>query len=82
MGKFLDRTLFASHAKCLAKQEVFIFRQATLARADTTVLLIISEKTNAADSAALINDDLTRIENWLAIRLRTPSVRIIKVKDN
>ena len=55
--------------------------QITLARADSTVLLIVSEKTSAADSAALMDDDLTRINNWLTIRLHTPSVRIIKVND-
>ena len=55
--------------------------QITLARADSTVLLIVSEKTSAADSAALMDDDLTRINNWLAIRLHTPFVRIIKVND-
>lgn len=56
--------------------------QVTLAHADSTVLLIVSEKTSAADYAALMEEDLVRIENWLAIRLRTPSVRIIKVNDN
>ena len=51
----------------------------TLARADSTVLLIISEKPAASHKKeTLTHEDLARMEQWLAIRLNVPSVQVIK----
>ena len=51
----------------------------TLARADSTVLLIISEKQAANhNKETLTHEDLARMEQWLAIRLNVPSVQVIK----
>ena len=51
----------------------------TLARADSTVLLVITEKQDAPhEQEFLSQEDLTRIEQWLAIRLDVPSVQVIK----
>ncbi len=51
----------------------------TLARADSTVLLVISEKTAANHKQeTLTQEDLARMEQWLAIRLNVPSVQVIK----
>ena len=51
----------------------------TLARADSTVLLVISEKQAANHKKeALTHEDLARMEQWLAIRLNVPSVQVIK----
>lgn len=51
----------------------------TLARADSTVLLVISEKQAANHKKeTLTHEDLARMEQWLAIRLNVPSVQVIK----
>ena len=51
----------------------------TLARADSTVLLVISEKPAASHKKeTLTHEDLARMEQWLAIRLNVPSVQVIK----
>lgn len=51
----------------------------TLARADSTVLLVVSEKTAANHKQeTLTQEDLARMEQWLAIRLNVPSVQVIK----
>ena len=51
----------------------------TLARADSTVLLVISEKPAATHTKeTLTHEDLARMEQWLAIRLNVPSVQVIK----
>ena len=51
----------------------------TLARADSTVLLVISEKPAAHHKQeTLTHEDLARMEQWLAIRLNVPSVQVIK----
>lgn len=51
----------------------------TLARADSTVLLVISEKPAASHKQeTLTHEDLARMEQWLAIRLNVPSVQVIK----
>ena len=51
----------------------------TLARADSTVLLVISEKPAATHTKeTLTREDLARMEQWLAIRLNVPSVQVIK----
>ena len=51
----------------------------TLARADSTVLLVISEKPEATHKQeTLTREDLARMEQWLAIRLNVPSVQVIK----
>ena len=51
----------------------------TLARADSTVLLVISEKPAASHKKeTLPHEDLARMEQWLAIRLNVPSVQVIK----
>jgi len=51
----------------------------TLARADSTVLLVISEKPAANHKKeTLTHEDLARMEQWLAIRLNVPSVQVIK----
>jgi len=50
----------------------------TLARADSTVLLVISEKPAASHKKeTLTHEDLARMEQWLAIRLNVPSVQVI-----
>ena len=50
----------------------------TLARADSTVLLVISEKQAASHKKeTLTHEDLARMEQWLAIRLNVPSVQVI-----
>lgn len=54
----------------------------TLARADSTVLLVISEKPAASHKKeTLTHEDLARMEQWLAIRLNVPSVQVIKTTD-
>lgn len=51
----------------------------TLARADSTVLLVISEKPAASHKKeTLTHEDLARMEQWLAIRLNVQSVQVIK----
>ena len=51
----------------------------TLARADSTVLLVISEKPAASHKKeTLTHEELARMEQWLAIRLNVPSVQVIK----
>lgn len=51
----------------------------TLARADSTVLLVISQKPEAShNKETLTHEDLARMEQWLAIRLNVPSVQVIK----
>ena len=51
----------------------------TLARADSTVLLVISEKPAASHKKeTLTHEDLAHMEQWLAIRLNVPSVQVIK----
>ena len=51
----------------------------TLARADSTVLLVISEKPTAHHKQETLRpEDLARMEQWLAIRLNVPSVQVIK----
>ena len=51
----------------------------TLARADSTVLLVITEKPAAHHKQeTLTQEDLARMEQWLAIRLNVPSVQVIK----
>ena len=51
----------------------------TLARADSTVLLVISEKQAANHKKeTLTHEDLARMEQWLSIRLNVPSVQVIK----
>ena len=51
----------------------------TLARADSAVLLVISEKPAATHKQeTLTREDLARMEQWLAIRLNVPSVQVIK----
>ena len=51
----------------------------TLARADSTVLLVISEKPAAHHKQETLRpEDITRMEQWLAIRLNVPSVQVIK----
>ena len=51
----------------------------TLARADSTVLLVISEKPAAHHKQEMLRpEDLARMEQWLAIRLNVPSVQVIK----
>ena len=51
----------------------------TLARADSTVLLVISEKQAANHKQETLTlEDLARMEQWLAIRLNVPSVQVIK----
>lgn len=51
----------------------------TLARADSTVLLVISEKQAANHKKeTLTHEDLARMKQWLAIRLNVPSVQVIK----
>lgn len=51
----------------------------TLARADNAVLLVLTEHPDLATKEHLQPDDLRRIEQWLAIRLQTPSVQVIMV---
>lgn len=53
----------------------------TLGRADSTVLLVLTEKQHLKHSQMLQDDDLGRIENWLGVRLEVGSVKVIKVKD-
>ena len=51
----------------------------TLARADSAVLLVITEKQDTPhEQERLAHEDLARIEQWLAIRLNVPSVQVIK----
>lgn len=48
----------------------------TLARSDDAVIVLLTAKANAKANA-LSSDDLTRIHNWLSIRLQTPNVEVI-----
>ena len=54
----------------------------TLARADSTVLLVITEKPAASHKKEMLTkEDFVRMEQWLAIRLNVPSVQVIKTTD-
>lgn len=48
--------------------------QVTLARADSTVLLLLSQQ--MAEESILQPEELERIEQWLAIRLQAPAVKV------
>ena len=51
----------------------------TLARADSAVLVVLTEKQQTPHSHPLGKEELERIEDWLSVRLRTPSVQVIKI---
>jgi hypothetical protein len=48
----------------------------TLGRADSTVLLVMTSKPASGKESSIKEDDLNRIEKWLAVRLQTHSVRV------
>ena len=51
----------------------------TLARADSAVLVVLTEKQHTPHSHPLGKEELERMEDWLSVRLRTPSVQVIKI---
>ena len=51
----------------------------TLARADSAVLVVLTEKQQTPPSHPLGKEELERMEDWLSVRLRTPSVQVIKI---
>ena len=48
----------------------------TLGRADSTVLLVMTSKPASGKASSIKEDDLNRIEKWLAVRLQTHSVQV------
>lgn len=48
----------------------------TLGRADSTVLLVMTSKPASGKESSIKEDDLNRIEKWLAVRLQTHSVQV------
>ena len=58
-----------------------VVQTATLARAEETVFLIISLPEDHKSRNALRSEDITRMEQWLAVRLQTPEAKVIVMKD-
>ena len=47
-----------------------------LARADSTVFLLVTEHRHNSKDASIQDQDIDRMEKWLSIRIQTPSVKV------
>ena len=58
-----------------------MIEEVTLARAENSIIVLLTEKPHKdkrkTNTGSLQPDDLTRIQNWLSIRLQTPNIEVI-----